>query len=342
MIDWVTAVIPFEHEPLNSGSVFKVDSSGELEWQTACRLSVSGSHEQTIQVKSHGGDGRGRATDLILHGNPSKYLQGHNVFGSDDLHTLVLDTFISICQSLEIQPDQSVIEQVAAGHYKLVRVDINYMFELPTASDVRSWIRAAQFKSKTRHGRPSTKGGTLYWGKNSRRWSIKAYSKGEEINGPKSHKLPFEFTNTPILDFAQNKLRIELTLRAKELDEIGCAYAYQWQKMTPYQLFNDYLKRIEMSEQVALSTEIINSLPRKLRGTYVLWNSGQNPREILSKPTFYNHRKELLRYGIDINLPTEKLDMSNVVPLIRVLEAIPVQVPDWAFELGLIHTGRAA
>lgn len=342
MIDWITAVISFDHEPLKSGSVLKVDASGEVEWEAPSRLIVQGSHEHTIQVRSYGGDGEGRATHLILHGNPSKYLQGHNVFGIDDLRLLVLDTFLLVCQAVGLQPDQSVIDQVASGHYRLTRVDINYMFELPTQADVRSWIRAAQFKSKTRHGRPSAKAGTLYWGKNSRRWSIKAYSKGEEINGPKSHKLPARFSDTPISNFAQNKLRIELTLRAKELDEIGLSQACQWPQNKPYQIFNEYLKRIEMSEQIALSTEIINSLPRKLRGTYILWNSGENPREILSKNTFYSHRKELLLHGIDINLPTEKADTSNVVPLIRVLEATPVQIPSWAFELGLIHRPKAA
>ena len=35
--------------------------------------------------RSVGGDGQGMATHLSLSGNPSKFLQGHNIFGSDDL-----------------------------------------------------------------------------------------------------------------------------------------------------------------------------------------------------------------------------------------------------------------
>jgi II/X family phage/plasmid replication protein len=342
MIDWVTAVIPFEHDPLNAGSVIKIDASGEVEWQTSCRISVSGSHEQAIQVKSHGGNGRGQSTHLIMEGNPAKFLQGHNVFGTDDLKALVLGAFSAICSTLKLCPGQPVLDLVAAGNYHLKRVDINYMYELPTAADVRAWIRAAEYKSKTRHGRPSSKAGTLYWGKTSRRWAIKAYSKGEEINGPKSHKLPDQFSSTPISDFAQNKLRIELTLRAKELDETDLSLANKWVASRPYQIFNDYLKRIEMSEQIALSTDIINSLPTKLRGTYILWNNGESPREILSKATFYKHRKELLAYGIDINLRTDKADFSNVVPLIRVLEAQPAQTPEWAYDLRLIYPDCAA
>ena len=58
---------------------------------------------------------------------------------------------------------------------------------------------------------------------------------------------------------------------------------------------------------------------------------------MLSKPTFYKHRAQLLEHGIDINLVVEKMDRSNVVPLVRVLEAKPVQIPDWAFDLNLVH-----
>lgn len=337
MIDWVTAVIPFVHSPLNSGSVIKIAPSGELEWEAPCRFMVEGSHEQSISVRSQGGDGEGRATELVIHGNPSKYLQGHNVFGSDDLKSLVYDTFLSVCSFLEVPLSEQIRSQVRQGDYRLTRVDINYMFGLGTLADVKSWLRAAEYKSKTRHGRPSSKSGTLYWGQRSRRWSFKAYSKWEEIQGPKSHKLPICFNKTPLSEFSQDKLRLELTLRGKELEKINLLEGKKWLNDVAFKIFNEYIKRIEMSEQIALSTKKLNELPNHLRSTYVLWKDGHNPREMLSKPTFYKHRKQLSEYGIDINLAVEKPDRSNVVPLVRVLEAKPVEIPEWAFELGLVH-----
>ena len=342
MIDWSTAIIPFLHEPLNGGSVVKVLPSGEVEWETRCRVSVRGSFDKHIAVRSQGGDGTGLATHLVIDGNPAKYLQGHNVFGSDDLLMLVYDTFVSVASILGLPLSQDVLDSVRAGHYDLARVDINYMQQLPTHSDVKSWLRAAEFKSKTRHGRPSSKAGTLYWGKTSRRWSIKAYSKGEELKAGKAHALPDELINTPLLDFAQNKLRIELTLRSKELDKLRLREAHSWQANEPIKIFGDYVKKIEMNEQIALTDKVLNKLPRYLMSTYVLWKDGHNPREILSKNTFYKHRKELLEHCIDINLTCEKTDRTNVIPLVRVLEAVPVEVPAWAFELGLVHTNRAA
>lgn len=119
-------------------------------------------------------------------------------------------------------------------------------------------------------------------------------------------------------------------MRAKELEKISYIEATRWQENSPFRLFSEYAKRIEMNEQIALTTKVLQDLPRYLQGTYVLWQTGQNPRELLSKNTFYKHRKALLEFGIDINLAVEKVDRTNVVPLIRVLEAVPVGIPGWA------------
>lgn len=337
MIDYVSAVIPFVHEPLNGGSVLKVLPTGEIDWESPCRINVRGSHEKDIAVRSQGGDGTGLATELFIDGNPSKFLQGHNIVGSDDLFALVLDTVLSIFFNLGLEVSPDLLYTLRAGEYRFTRIDINYMFELPTISDVKSWLRAAEFKSKTRHGRPFSKVGTVYWGKSSRRWSIKAYSKGEELKAGKSHSLPEHLLATPLTDFAQNKLRLEVTLRSKELEKISLRGAQSWSGVDPYKIFAEYATRIEMNEQIALTTKVLNDLPRYLQGTYVLWQTGQNPRELLSKPTFYKHRKALLEHGINIDLAVESVDRSNVVPLIRVLEAVPVGIPGWAFDMGLVH-----
>ncbi|WP_228271136.1 phage/plasmid replication protein, II/X family [Acinetobacter seifertii] len=56
---------------------------------------------------------------------------------------------------------------------------------------------------------------------------------------------------------------------------------------------------------------------------------------MLSRPTFYRYRSQLLKYGVDISTKSPK-EKSNVIPLIRVLEAKPVGIPDWAYEKGLV------
>lgn len=92
-----------------------------------------------------------------------------------------------------------------------------------------------------------------------------------------------------------------------------------------------------MTEQMTLSSELLHKLPQRLRSTYVLWTSGEDLRSTLPTRTFYRHRKELMDYGIDITIRKAGDDRSNVVPLVRILEAMPAAIPDWAFDRGLVH-----
>ena len=92
-----------------------------------------------------------------------------------------------------------------------------------------------------------------------------------------------------------------------------------------------------MTEQITLSDDKLHSLPQRLRSTYILWRDGYDLRSELPKTTYYRNRKDLLELGIDIALRAEHTDTSNVIPLIRVLEAKSVCVPDWAFDMSLVH-----
>lgn len=320
--------------------VCKISPDGSIEWQAPCRVDVIGSYDSNLTVRSAGGDGQGRATALSFSGNPSKFLQGHNIFGSDDLVALVYDSFLRVCRVLGITPRLSELRSVRAGNYRCSRIDINYSYELPTRSDVLSWIRAAEFKSKTRHGRPSSKGGTLYWGKHSKRWALKAYSKGEEIERPK-HGLPAALYETPLASWADNKLRLELVLRGKHLDEMNLSNAACWNQALVSRVYGEYLRRLEMTEQIRLSDELVLKLPQRLRSTYVLWQSGEDLRSTLPKATYYRHRKELLGFGINIDMRRQENQSSNVVPLVRILEAVPAEIPSWAFDMGLVHSSTA-
>jgi len=337
LIDWITAEIPLLHSPIPAGRVTSTTEEGEEEWSVRRRSAVRGSYEKDISVRSDGGDGAGQATHLLIDGNPSKFLQGHNIFGSDNLIALVYEAFLRCCRAKSLVPTLSELRAVKQGHYRLLRIDINYSFDLPSRADVYAWLRAAEFKSTTRHGRPSTKGGTIYWGKNSKRWSLKAYSKGEEIQRPK-YGLPLELQQTPLAEWADNKLRIELVLRSKQLDELHLSQATHWTEGRVAAIYSDYIARISMSEQITLSDDVLHNLPQNVRGTYLLWRDGYDLRCELSKATYYRHRKELQTLGINIDLRPEKKRATNVVPLIKVLEANQAELPVWAFEQGLIHS----
>jgi len=340
MIDWGLVLFPIVHHPINSGEILSINPDGTVDFCSPKRLQVKGSFDKTISIKSAGGDGTGLATHLWVQGNPSKFLQGHNVFGSDNIVSLMSDLFDVIAPQFDLKPTLKELHSIKTGNYELKTVDINYSYELPCKTDVLSFIRALEYKSKTRHGRPSKKGGTLYFGKNSKRWALKMYCKAEEILTPRG-RLPHDLQGIGIENWVDNKLRIELRLLSKELKKRNIVNVKDLIVDKVKSLFDEYLGRIEMSEQIALSDDTIINMPNKLRSTYTLWLEGHDLRDMMSKATYYRHCIELKELGINIDLRPESTQKSNVVPLIRILEAQPANIPNFAFERGLIHRSAA-
>lgn len=188
MVDWVSAKIPFSHgRPINGGRLISYNKNGEIEFITDKHFPIEGSYSSKIAIKTIQLDPYG---EIHFSGNPNKFLQGHNLFGSTDVIGLMAATMEKVFAALNLTPSEQNLADIRAGNYALTRLDITAMYELPTRNDVLAWIRAAAHASRSRHKSGGIlKGDTLYWGKTSRRWALKTYAKGQEIHA-KGHELP--------------------------------------------------------------------------------------------------------------------------------------------------------
>lgn len=344
MIDWFRGEIEFLHCPLPSGQVMSISPDGEMEWVCAKRLDVRSSWESAIFLRSSGSAGYGMASHLLIDGNLAKFLQGHNLFGIRDLNRLL---YLAFKKVLEIHdehfdgwsaPDMA-LAKIKKGDYKVKMLDINQMFDCGNDLSVESWLHAAEMRARSRHGRATADHGTIYLGRHSRRWAFKFYNKFRELfsNTAKgSHRLPEPLENKGLEEFARGKLRAELRIFSKELEQLGITHGYHLTPDVIQSLFNSYLGRIDMSQQTTLIDENLLKLSAKLRGTYLLWKQGINLRDCMSRPTFYRQRQDFLALGIDIAIPPVSVESSNVIPLIRVIEAKPVEIPQWAYQHNLI------
>lgn len=341
MIDWITFVIPCAHnEPVRDGQFVKVTQDGEVEWSTDRRLSLRGSFDSTVTVRSAPWAG---PDHLEVSGNLAKFFQGHNLFGSDDLCGLVFEFMRWL--SLNHGPASTIplvcptVDNITAwrsGEYSLHRVDITDSYKLPSRSDVLAWLRAAEQTAHLSHrGRGQlVKGGTLYFGKTSRRWSLKLYAKGQEIEDNASHQPAL--AKLPVArDWADNVLRAEMVIRGQQLRDWGLASGTAWlpHDDVPFQplgFLRDRLGAMTMTTTRTLADDVISTLTAAQHNGYLAWVAGNDLRQSMSRPAFYRLRAKLLPHGVDIATlqPTE--DRSNVIPLVRVLEAIPASVPDWA------------
>lgn len=342
MIDWLSVKFLFwSDECLNGGNVISTTPDGEIEYTLDKHLKVDGSHDSRLLIRTE----PARLPELpqlkniwvlSVSGNPVKWFQGHNIFGTSDLCNLVYELFDSLAKKFGKEQPEFIRDGIREGQYTISRIDINGMFELGSRLDVLSWLSALERTARTRHGTAVAKGNTVYFGKNSERWSIKFYSKGQEIE---SHKLPAPLQLTSLPDFANNKLRAELTLRSKELVKLGLNVGSSWFNIDIWEVYKEYLGRVEMSEQKPID-DITLKLPRHLGLTYLSWKEGYCLKTTLPKNTFYRHRRELLEFGIDISIPNAKEPTSNVVPLNRVIEMRPCGIPDWAFGTELLFEPR--
>lgn len=333
MIDWASGFFPckYDSSKLNAGLVASILPTGEVEWVSTKKTVVEGSYSAKFTLKPH--------TENLIYfsGNPSKFLQGHNLFGSNDIRSLLTKTFTELVKKEELGlcPDPFQLEEIYSGEYYLTRVDVNETWHLNNSNDVQAWINAAGEKGYLKHrGRGVFSGDTLYYGKNSERWGLKCYSKGQEIK-KKDRQLPKELQFSEMLQYADKALRIEAFIRQKELKKLGLDRVSAWDIDTAESLLLKYIESLELSDVYMLKDEVLNTLPAKLRMVYQSWLNHDDLKNILPKNTFYRYRRQLLVYGIDIATASPK-EKSNVIPLVRVLEAKPVGIPDWAYEKNLV------
>lgn len=323
MIDWLQGSLPFIHRPLCAGKVLKVSPAGELEWESECWTDAVGSHDQNFRLRSR------HSSEIQFSFNPSKWLQGHNLFGCDDLPALLLESLSNVFMRVGIEhcPTELAASVRVAT---LTRVDITRSFSLPNREAVRSFIKAAEQSAYLRHrGRGQlTKESTLYFGHGSRRWSLKLYCKADEIEAHRLHaQLPHR---EDLLAWAENKLRVELTLRSLQLSELRLRAPLLWSDNSASKAFHTHLEGLDMAAQSKLPDAKLFELPKKLRTIYLLWLDGHDVRTVLSTRTFYRYRNLLLSQGVDIAMTRPRDPARDRPDLRRVLTAVPAEVPDWA------------
>lgn len=349
MIDWITAKIPLNHwHPFHDGNVISISRDGELEWKTDKRLAVAGSYSMELQIKSDPttcNPETGEYTHIMFDGNPLKFLQGHNLWGSNDLIGLMSETMYKVFDVLGVVPGHEDWLMIEKGLYELYRVDSTIMLDMGSNADVEAMLysltRTAHMKYK---GQGLMTGGTLYYGKHSRRESLKIYNKLKEINA-KGHKLPFEISELPsVTGWVTGMLRVEAVTRRMQLKDMNLGRANRWDDETPLHTLDRLLGGLNMAEQHTLTARTLEGMPPRLMAVYHLWKEGHDLKVMYPKTSFYRYRKEMLLHGVDIAIKQgNRSDPApNVIEFRRVLRPERAeQVPSWAIGTPLFFEPRA-
>jgi II/X family phage/plasmid replication protein len=329
LIDWLSAKVPLAwQQPINDGLFVSIRADGEIEYQTDKRKMLIGSFQSHLTVRSV------ELGFVELSGNPVKFLQGHNLMGTDDLAGLLLATMDKVCAACGVDPSAEDRAAWLRGDVVISRLDCTAMYELESRDDVLEWLRAADQLAHVKwRGRGHYDPGTLTFGmaqkgKRAKDWQLMLYCKGLELTLP-GHQLHPDLPDfRRLLDWADNKLRIELRLRTRELKRHGLLKVGDWSPEQVSRMLERYLAKVEMSEQQMVHVDIEKNLKPRHRAALALWKTGADLKSIYPRQTFYRYRKEVAdACGVDIG---SRANVDNVVPLRRVLEAKPVTVPAWA------------
>lgn len=300
MLDWFSGYVGYDASALGVGRFFEVDRHGELVRQSPRWETAKGSFESGVQVTrglptpamlaASASMGFLCARDVLrLSGNPSKFLQGHNAAGPpvSALGPVLQALVREFGEGLRpVDADSAILPAVHRS-----RVDVTTASDLGSHQAVHDWLKLAATTTRSRHGRALDSKGTVYWGKHSTRWSLKAYCKHCELL---AHP-PADLELWPeLLDWTRTHLRIELTLRRPELKDRGTL---------DESIIWEFFSKLEVST-MAPKQEPDAKLRPAVRLALRAWYDGTELASMLPRATLYRYRREILKdTGIDVLLP---------------------------------------
>lgn len=322
MIDWVSCRIPAELPfPVTGGMIIDHDENGEIRMAIPKRLQVEGSFSSKMMFRAVNCD------EIELSGNPAKFLQGHNLYGTDNLRKLVA----AVLQEI-LPPIFGFVPPVSLRKAVLTRVDVTDGVLLDREGDVMAYLRSIEESSRLAYkGRGVLDGSTLIFGRSNKGarakdWQLVMYAKGKEV--AKRPLPPVMMADSEVIDWVNRLLRIEVRLRGRELDRLGLKLLGAWEEETASSVWHEKFGKLEVFEVRQVETAELEHLKPRIRNAYMAWRHGEDLSKGSPRATFYRLRREMQdALGIDIAMPLPK---TNVVPLIRVIEAKPAHRPPWA------------
>lgn len=305
---------------INGGRVVRIDSDGEIEYVLDTRQGLEGSFDSRVEIRCDG-------HTVEFSGNISRYGRQDNLFGYSFTETI--EKINQLIQTFGLPP-------FTAGELygftengwtysgaRISRIDITCNYATGSMLDSEALLRnMAGHHIGRQKGSLSVNGATVEYGRGSKYVYGKLYCKTTELKRHKSKKSG-QHVSEEVINYCQNVgvVREEFTLKSRFLTQNGLAYLGT---ITDEKLSEVYMNRSQLQRLEQVKYENFNDLPPRLRATYVSWKYGY-PID-LKKSAFYNHRKALLAYGVDISIPNN----VHTLPIkVKTIQLSAISAPDW-------------
>lgn len=309
---------------LSDGAFQRIDADGVIQSTTLRKLQLEGSHETSLFVRCDG-------ETVWFEGNVSRFGRPDNVFGYS--FAQCLERINVVMKALGLPPFSEGDRFISNWRAQprsfwtgavVTRVDMTQNFVTGSRDDAYAFMRwlAGQQASRVKTG-VHGEGETVDFGRGSRRVYSKAYLKASELRRHASKGGNEYLEHLANWCDSVGLVRFETTYKATWLHSKRMNFLGAFDMK---QLEIDFIERQDVLTRASVEVEDLGQLQKHLLATYRMWQAGDDIASKLSRAAFYRHRRELLRYGVDIAIK------SNVVPLptrTRVIKLGPVTPPDW-------------
>lgn len=281
-----------------------------------------------------------KGSSLIVSGSYTKYLHGHNVFTPcDDLVELCRATFEALAATLGFPVSPADRKRWVDGNIELTRVDVYRQIDVGSekratacAELICEYGGSRRRQEVTKCHDETTHGTTAYVGQHSRRLTLKAYGKRAETRKKRGGLRSKISRRQEIIDYATPLLRLEVTLRSRELRKRRLNRASAWRETTTKaNILDERLATLLVSENVPLPPRKVEKLRRALRRAHQRWLEGDEWDSAHVTSTMRSHRSGLLAHGVDIEIPPQPRSRYKLrVPVAKLLRRPGVLPPEWS------------
>ena len=263
------------------------------------RYVIRGSYDSNVTVTSISGR-------VYFSGNPSKFGREDNLFGYSMVEAYAR------CRAI-----LSVVGLESPACPVFTRVDLNTNISFGSALAASSYMRMASATKTSRQRQRAYDGDTVTYGEGSKYFMSKVYLKGVEMKRHDPGRwAEFAFGAGVVRYEAEYKSQFFVHgLRRLSLQGLEGA------------LMKDFLARAA-SHFVATETfEDVDKLPALVRATYIAWFRGYDPRDLLSRASWYRHRRALLAFGVDIAVSASNVVQGNIPVRVQIVTPVVLEMP---------------
>jgi II/X family phage/plasmid replication protein len=297
-IDWIHASVAVTHDPqlISRGIVLHLDN----QWNMATAVhhykaqTLRSSYENTLWIKPS------TTGSVEISGNFYKFLNHHNVTGTNDLVGLVTDLIQHLATlDIGIQPTEEELIDVQDGKFRLFRVDVNKAILFGSKVAALDYLEHLKSTASYPYRKKTIYSNGVYFGMRSKRWCLKFYHKGTEVQVHKNREFTIDDEMKALADLM---VRAEMRINSQQLKEWDLLFGYQWSKETAQSLLDTTLNKLAVPTKPSVEADKMQTVAD--RKFYKCWLAG-DVEICYSTRSIQRYIQRFLReYGINITKPT--------------------------------------